>query len=214
MTNNTLSKTKAIFVEVLNALTHGIGTVLSIVGLVLLLLKGIDLSSPSAIVAYSIYGASLILLFLNSTLYHSLSFTKFKDFFQRLDHSAIYLLIAGTYTPYLIIAIGGKLGLTFLILVWGLAFFGIFFEVFQINKYPRLSTFMYLGLGWLGIFIIYPLIQSIEITGVALLGLGGVVYSLGVIFYSMKSNKWMHIIWHLFVMAGAFFMYISVLFYV
>lgn len=214
MTNNTLSKTKAIIVEVLNAVTHGIGTVLSIIGLILLLIKGIDLSSPSAIVAYSIYGASLILLFLNSTLYHSLSFTKFKDFFQRLDHSAIYLLIAGTYTPYLIVAIGGKLGLTFLLLVWGLAFFGIFFEVFQINKYPRLSTFMYLGLGWLGIFIIYPLIQSIEITGVALLALGGVVYSLGVIFYSMKSNKWMHIIWHLFVMVGAFFMYISVLLYV
>lgn len=214
MANKTLSKSKEIVVEVLNALTHGIGTILSIVGLILLLLKGIDLSSPSAIIAYAIYGVSLIILFLNSTLYHSLSFTKFKNFFQRLDHSAIYLLIAGTYTPYLIVAIGGRLGTIFLILVWGLAFVGIFFEVFQINKYPRLSTFMYLGLGWLGIFIIYPLIQSIEITGVALLAIGGVIYSLGVIFYSMKSNKWMHIIWHLFVMAGAFFMYISVLFYV
>lgn len=214
MDNKPLSKTKAIVVEFLNAFTHGIGTVLSIIGLILLLMKGIHLSSPSAIIAYAIYGASLILLFLNSTLYHSFSFTKFKSFFQRLDHSAIYLLIAGTYTPYLIIAIGGRLGTIFLILVWGLAFTGIFFEVFQINKYPRLSTFMYLGLGWLGILIVYPLIQSIEMTGVALLALGGVVYSLGVIFYSMKSNKWMHIIWHLFVMAGAFFMYISVLFYV
>ncbi|XJS11697.1 hemolysin III family protein [Aerococcaceae bacterium WGS1372] len=214
MVNKTLSKTKEIVVEVLNALTHGIGTILSIFGLILLLMKGIDLSSPSAIVAYTIYGASLIVLFLNSTLYHSLSFTKFKSFFQRLDHSAIYLLIAGTYTPYLIVAIGGRLGLTFLVFVWGLAFVGIFFELFQINKYPRLSTFMYLGLGWLGIFIIYPLLQSIELIGVALLAIGGVVYSLGVIFYSMKSNKWMHIIWHLFVMAGAFFMYISVLLYV
>lgn len=209
-----VSKRKAIVVEVLNALTHGVGTILSIIGLILLIIKGIDLSEPSAIVAYVIYGASLIVLFLNSTLYHSLSFTKFKDFFQRLDHGAIYLLIAGTYTPYLIIGIGGKLGLFFLILVWGLALIGIIFELFFINKFPRLSTFMYLGLGWLGIAIIYPLIQNIELNGIVLLAIGGIVYSLGVIFYSMKNNKWMHIIWHLFVMAGAFFMYISVLLYV
>lgn len=214
MTNEPLSKGKAILVEVLNAITHGIGTILSIIGLILLIMKGIDLSSPSAIVAYVIYGASLILLFLNSTLYHSLSFTKFKAFFQRLDHSAIYLLIAGTYTPYLVIGIGGRLGVFFLCLVWGLAFIGIFFEVFHINKFPRLSTFMYLGLGWLGIGIVYPLLQTIDITGITLLAIGGIVYSLGTIFYSMKNNKWMHIIWHLFVMAGAFFMYISVLFYV
>ncbi|MBZ6526440.1 hemolysin III family protein [Aerococcaceae bacterium DSM 111021] len=214
MTNEPVSKKKAILVEVLNAVTHGIGTILSIIGLILLIIKGIDLSSTQAVVAYVIYGASLILLFLNSTLYHSLSFTKFKDFFQRLDHGAIYLLIAGTYTPYLIIGIGGRLGIFFLVLVWGLALVGILFELFFINKFPRLSTYMYLGLGWLGIGIIYPLIQNIDLTGILLLALGGMVYSLGVIFYSMKNNKWMHIIWHLFVMAGAFFMYISVLLYV
>lgn len=214
MTNEPVSKKKAILVEVLNAVTHGIGTILSIIGLILLIIKGIDLSSTQAVVAYVIYGASLILLFLNSTLYHSLSFTKFKDFFQRLDHGAIYLLIAGTYTPYLIIGIGGRLGIFFLVLVWGLALVGILFEFFFINKFPRLSTYMYLGLGWLGIGIIYPLIQNIDLTGILLLALGGMVYSLGVIFYSMKNNKWMHIIWHLFVMAGAFFMYISVLLYV
>lgn len=214
MTNEPVSKKKAILVEVLNAVTHGIGTILSIIGLILLIIKGIHLSSTQAVVAYVIYGASLILLFLNSTLYHSLSFTKFKDFFQRLDHGAIYLLIAGTYTPYLIIGIGGRLGIFFLVLVWGLALVGILFELFFINKFPRLSTYMYLGLGWLGIGIIYPLIQNIDLTGILLLALGGMVYSLGVIFYSMKNNKWMHIIWHLFVMAGAFFMYISVLLYV
>lgn len=214
MDNKSQSKGKAILVEVLNALTHGIGTILSIVGLIFLIIKGIDVSSPTAIVAYVVYGASLVILFLNSTLYHSLSFTKFKDFFQRLDHSAIYILIAGTYTPYVVIGVGGRLGLFFLILVWGLALVGIFFELFHINKFPRLSTFMYLGLGWLGVTIIYPLLQTIEITGIALLAIGGIVYSLGTIFYSMKNNKWMHIIWHLFVMAGAFFMYISVLFYV
>ena len=137
MDNKSKSKGKAILVEVLNAMTHGIGTILSIVGLILLIIKGIDVSSPTAIIAYVVYGASLVILFLNSTLYHSLSFTKFKDFFQRLDHSAIYILIAGTYTPYVVIGVGGRLGLFFLILVWGLALIGIFFELFHINKFPR-----------------------------------------------------------------------------
>lgn len=209
-----VSRGKQIVVEILNASTHGIATVLSIVGLVLLIYKGIDVGSTRAIVAYAIYGASLILLFLNSTLYHSLKFTKFRYFFQRLDHGAIYILIAGTYTPYLLLGIGGTLGNIFMVLVWGLALVGIFFELFHINKFPKLSTYMYLGLGWLGILIVYPLTQNVEWSGIGLLALGGVVYSLGTIFYSMKHIQWMHVIWHLFVMAGAFFMYISILLYV
>lgn len=214
MTDKNKINKQNITIEVLNALTHGIAAVLSVVGLILLIMKGISQSSTIAITAYTIYGLSMIILFLNSTLYHSLSFTKFKDFFQKLDHGAIYLLIAGTYTPYLLIGIGGRLGLFFLILVWGLALVGIFFEMFWTNRFPKLSTFMYLGLGWLGVLIVYPLVKNIELTGVALLAIGGIAYSLGTIFYSMKSNKWMHIIWHLFVMAGAFFMYISILMYV
>lgn len=214
MTDSKKPKKKNIIIEVLNASTHGIAAILSIVGLVLLIAKGINLSSPTAITAYAIYGASMIILFLNSTLYHSFSFTKFKDFFQKLDHGAIYLLIAGTYTPYLLVGIGGRMGIIFLVLVWGLALIGISFELFWTNRFPKLSTFMYLGLGWLGVLIVYPLVKNIELTGVALLAIGGIIYSLGTIFYSMKSNKWMHIIWHLFVMAGAFFMYISILIYV
>lgn len=208
------NRKKTYLIEILNAFTHGIATLLSIIGLIFLIYKGIALDSSLAIIAYCIYGASLILLFLNSTLYHSLKFTKFRYFFQRLDHGAIYILIAGTYTPYLLVGIGGQLAWIFLGLVWGLAIVGILFELFWINKFPRLSTFMYLGLGWLGVLMVCPLIQNVEWTGVALLALGGLVYSLGTIFYSMKHIQWMHIIWHLFVMAGAFFMYISILLYV
>ncbi|WP_314761113.1 hemolysin III family protein [uncultured Abiotrophia sp.] len=209
-----LSYTKQVIIEVLNAATHGIGALLSIIATVALILKGVQHSSHLEIVSYAIYGASLFLLFLNSTLYHSFSLTRYKDVFQKIDHSSIYLLIAGTYTPYLMVSIGGLVGYGFLALVWALAIGGIIFEVSSIGRWPKLSTFLYLGLGWLSVFIIYPLAQSIPLTGILLLALGGVTYSLGTIFYRMKDNKWMHIIWHLFVLGGAVFMFYSILYYV
>ena len=209
-----LSYTKQVLIEVLNAATHGIGALLSIIATVALILKGVQHGSHLEIVSYAIYGASLFLLFLNSTLYHSFSLTRYKDVFQKIDHSSIYLLIAGTYTPYLMVSIGGLAGYGFLALVWALAIGGIIFEVSAIGRWPKLSTFLYLGLGWLSVFIIYPLAQSIPLTGILLLALGGVTYSLGTIFYRVKDNKWMHIIWHLFVLGGAVFMFYSILYYV
>ena len=209
-----LSYTKQVLIEVLNAATHGIGALLSIIATVALILKGVQHGSHLEIVSYAIYGASLFLLFLNSTLYHSFSLTRYKNVFQKIDHSSIYLLIAGTYTPYLMVSIGGLAGYGFLALVWALAIGGIIFEVSAIGRWPKLSTFLYLGLGWLSVFIIYPLAQSIPLTGILLLALGGVTYSLGTIFYRMKDNKWMHIIWHLFVLGGAVFMFYSILYYV
>ena len=209
-----LSYTKQVLIEVLNAATHGIGALLSIIATVALTLKGVQHGSHLEIVSYAIYGASLFLLFLNSTLYHSFSLTRYKDVFQKIDHSSIYLLIAGTYTPYLMVSIGGLVGYGFLALVWALAIGGIIFEVSAIGRWPKLSTFLYLGLGWLSVFIIYPLAQSIPLTGILLLALGGVTYSLGTIFYRMKNNKWMHIIWHLFVLGGAVFMFYSILYFV
>ncbi|MBG9979990.1 hemolysin III family protein [Facklamia sp. DSM 111018] len=203
-----------LWAEVLNAITHGIAAIMSIIGTVFLIKKGLNAESKISIIAYMIYGLSLITLFSNSTLYHSLTFTKFKKIFQKLDHSSIYLLIAGTYTPYLMVSIGGKMGYLFLTLIWALAFIGITFEMITINRFPRLSTFMYLGLGWLGLLIFYPLFKSIEINGVVLLAVGGLFYSLGTIFYSMKHNRWMHVVWHLFVLAGALFMFISIYQYV
>ena len=211
---NNLSKKQEVTAEVFNAITHGAAAALSLVAIVLLVMKGVEVSSPIAITAYIIYGASLFTLFLNSTLYHSFSFSKYKAIFQKLVHASIYLLIAGTYTPYLMISIGGVLGYSLLSLIWILAIAGIAFEVVATDKFPKLSTYMYLGLGWLGVVIIYPLYHSIEVNGLLLLALGGIIYSLGTIFYRMKSNKWMHVIWHLFVIGGALFMFISIYRYV
>lgn len=211
---NASPKKQEITAEVFNAITHGTATLLSLVALVLLVMKGFEDASPIAITAYIIYGISLFTLFLNSTLYHSFSFSKYKAIFQKLDHGSIYLLIAGTYTPYLMISIGGTLGYVLLAFIWGLALAGIIFEMVATDKFPKLSTYMYLGLGWLGVIIVYPLYYSIEINGLYLLALGGIIYSLGTIFYRMKANKWMHVIWHLFVMGGALFMFISIYNYV
>lgn len=203
-----------IIVEVFNALTHGIATLLSIIGLIALLQKGIHLSSPTAIVAYSIYGASLILLFLSSTLYHSFKFSRLRHLFQKFDHSAIYLLIAGTYTPYILLTMRGWPAYTFLALIWFLALSGIIYEVAATDRFPRLSTFLYLLLGWLGVLLIYPLTQNSHLSATIWLGIGGLFYSIGTIFYSMKSKPWMHVIWHLFVIGGAACMYSSILFYI
>lgn len=211
---NNLSKKQEVTAEVFNAITHGAAAALSLVAIVLLVMKGVEVSSPIAITAYIIYGASLFTLFLNSTLYHSFSFSKYKAIFQKLDHGSIYLLIAGTYTPYLMISIGGVFGYSLLSIIWILAIAGIAFEVVATDKFPKLSTYMYLGLGWLGVVILYPLYHSIEVNGLFLLALGGIIYSLGTIFYRMKSNKWMHVIWHLFVIGGALFMFISIYLYV
>src|SRR5690625_1197803 len=205
-----------LIVEIFNAITHGVVALLGVVAMIFLLDK--SLTGPqiavSEVVAYSIYGTSLIMLFLASTLYHSFSFSAYKDLFQKIDHASIYLLIAGTYTPYLMITVGGTIGYTFLTIVWVAAIAGIVFEVGWTNKFPKLSTYLYLIMGWLGIFLIYPLYQSLHINGILLLFIGGLAYSIGTIFYRMKHLNWMHVIWHLFVIAGAAFMYFSIYMYV
>lgn len=205
-----------IWVETLNALTHGIGSLLGIVGLFLLLNKENvrqTLSNPE-FSSYFIYGLSMIILFSASSFYHALSFTRLKDLFQKIDHASIYLLIAGSYTPYLVITIGGKLGYGFLAIIWLAAIAGIIFEVIWTNRYPRLSTYLYLAMGWAGIFLIYPMYQSLDPKGLFLIMIGGLSYTVGSYFYQKKHLDWMHIIWHLFVLAGAFFIYLSIYLYV
>lgn len=205
-----------LIVEVFNAITHGVAALLGVVAMIFLLDKGLSNSDymTSEVVSYTIYGSSLIILFLASTLYHSFSFSKFKDLFQKVDHASIYLLIAGSYTPYLMVTVGGAVGYTFLAIVWIAALAGIIFEVVWTNRYPRLSTYLYLIMGWMGVLLIYPLYQSIHINGLILLFTGGLAYSIGTIFYRMKHINWMHVIWHIFVAAGAAFMYFSIFLYV
>ena len=212
---NTITKND-ILIEVFNAITHGIGALLSLIGLILLLQKAITTpdSSVSELVSYVIYGSSMVILFLSSTLYHSFSFTNIKDLFQKIDHASIYLLIAGSYTPYLMVTVAGTMGYVFLGIIWTAALAGIIFEVVWTNRFPRLSTYMYLVMGWMGLLLIYPLYLNFSFSGILLLFLGGVFYSLGTFFYRMKHNGWMHVVWHLFVMAGAAFIFASIYLYV
>ena len=205
-----------VWIEVFNAITHGLAAILGVVGLILLVEKAFSAQelSTAELTSYIIYGSSLVILFLASTLYHSFSFTMHRDLFQKIDHASIYLLIAGSYTPYLMVTVGGTIGYIFLAIVWIAAIAGIIFEVVWTNRYPRLSTYLYLIMGWMGILLIYPLYQSFHPVGILLLFVGGLFYSVGTVFYRMKHNGWMHVIWHLFVVAGAAFMFFSIYLYV
>lgn len=205
------SRRYLVFIEVLNALTHGIGAILSIAALVFLVLKVTDNGGGVLpMTAYVIYGLSLFLLYLCSTLYHSLKFTKIRGFMRRLDHSSIFILIAGTYTPYTLLTIGGKKGWFFFILVWTIAVAGVLYKTFWFDKLQKASVFLYIGMGWIAVFLLRSLYAGLGSTGFWLLVGGGLAFTVGTIFYSLKKYHIMHVVWHLFVMAGTIFMFFSI----
>ncbi|MBO0450478.1 hemolysin III family protein [Enterococcus sp. MJM12] len=202
--------------EVLNAVTHGIGFGLAVAGLVILLVKGARLDSALHVVSYAIYGSMMILLFLSSTLFHSLIFTKAKKVFQVFDHDSIFLLIAGSYTPFCLLSVKGWLGWTLFALIWLLAISGIVYKSLTLHKkdtVSKVSTFIYLFMGWLCLIAAKDLWLSLGNVGTTLLVSGGVAYSVGALFYSLKNIRFMHVVWHLFVMLGAGLMYFSILLY-
>lgn len=198
--------------ELWNAITHGIGFIASIPALVVLILAAVQTGSALQITTFSIFGASVIILFLMSTLLHSMP-EKYKHIFAILDHSSIYILIAGTYTPFLLIAIGGTLGITLLCIIWSLALLGVMFKCFFIHRFEKLSLIFYIGMGWLIIFAIKPVYLYLGVNGFALLLAGGLFYTIGAIFYAWRSLPYNHTIWHLFVLAGCGSMYACVYFY-
>ncbi|MBS4209838.1 hemolysin III family protein [Bacillus sp. FJAT-50079] len=200
--------------ELANAITHGIGFLLSIPALVVLIVAAAQKGGALQIVSFTIFGVSMLLLYLFSTMLHSFKPSKVKNLFAILDHSAIYLLIAGTYTPLVLVALNGVLGWTLFGIIWGLAFAGIAFKCFLINRFRILSTIFYLAMGWLVIIAIKPLYSSLSGAGFALLLTGGLLYSVGAIFYIWRNLPYSHAIWHLFVIAGSGFMYFCILFYV
>ncbi|MEI2665609.1 PAQR family membrane homeostasis protein TrhA [Rossellomorea sp. LJF3] len=200
--------------EVANAITHGIGLILSIPALVMLIIFAVHEGSAWHIVSFSIFGASMILLYLFSTLLHSFKPSKVKNLFAILDHSAIYVLIAGTYTPFMLVSVRGALGWTLFGIVWGLAIVGIVFKCYFVQRYQVVSTLFYLVMGWLVIIAIKPLYASLTGAGFGLLLTGGIMYSVGAIFYVWNKLPYNHAIWHLFVLAGSGFMYFCILFYV
>ena len=185
-----------------NRLSHGLGLLLGGLGLVLLLHKGWD-QGPRVLLSYGVYGASLVLLYLASTLYHSVSSVAARRWSKLFDHCAIYLLIAGTYTPFLLVALDTPLAQGLMVVIWGLALAGVVFKLIFINRFKKVSLFTYLMLGWLSLVVIYQLYLHLDGTGLLLLGLGGLIYSLGVIFYVAKRSPYNHAIWHLFVLGGS-----------
>lgn len=196
--------------DVLSAVSHGIGVGLAIAGLVMLVLKGAENESVFQIVAGSIFGASLIFAYLSSTLYHSLRIEKVRLLFRKLDHCAIYVLIAGSYTGLMLGDIRGGWGWSFFGVAWGIAILGILLKTFHMGKYPKLSLATYLIMGWLSIVGIYPLWKHLPRESFYLLIAGGVVYSLGAILYAMKRIPYTHALWHLFVLGGSITHYFSI----
>ncbi len=198
--------------EFWNAVTHGLGCVLAIPALVLLINKANGNGSTLELTSYIIFGISMMLLFLCSTLYHTVPVHK--SFFKKLDHSAIFLLIAGTYTPIALIAIGGKLGWAIFWIEWALTLIGIVLKQFFVYRFKALSLLIYIGMGWLVIFAYKPVHAHIGTEGFLTLLAGGIIYTAGTYFYKNKRIPYNHAIWHLFVLGGCIAMFMSVYFFI
>lgn len=201
--------------ELANTLTHALGMVLSIVGLVLLLSKASAHNADTlTITSMSIYGGSMIVLFLASTLYHAIPYQKAKRSLKTFDHCAIYLLIAGSYTPFLLVSLRTPLAISLMVVIWSIALFGIIMKMAFVYRFKRLSLATYLIMGWLSLIVIYQLAMNLSIGGLTLLAAGGVIYSLGVIFYVAKRIPYNHAIWHGFVLAGCACHFFAIYLYV
>lgn len=208
--------------ELANAISHGLGALLSIVALVLLLTNAVTNSTVSysinnemmRIVSFSIYGSSLLILFLSSTFYHATTNEQSKRVFKLLDHCAIYLLIAGTYTPLLLLSLSSTLGYSLMILIWSIALGGIFFKLKFGHKYKKISLGTYIGMGFISFTILGELYKVLPSNAVSLLATGGLIYLLGVFFYIQKKIPFNHAIWHLFVLGGAACHFLMIYWYV
>ena len=201
-------------VEAANAVTHGVGLVLSLVGMPILILSALDRGERATVIGASVFGATLIALYAASTLYHAIPHPTLKQKLRVVDHAAIYLLIAGTYTPFTLGVLRGTWGWTLFGIVWTLAALGVLFKVvFGSGAMAKVSTAIYVAMGWVIIIAIKPLMASMEHAGLMLLVAGGLCYTGGVIFYVDRRRTWTHPVWHLFVMGGSICHYFAVLWY-
>lgn len=201
--------------EIANAVTHGVAALLSIAGLAVLVAFAVLYSgSPKVVAAVSIFGASMVFLYTASTLYHSIPNPRAKKVLQYLDHSMIYVLIAGSYTPFCLITLQGYTGIALLCAVWLIAIAGITLQAVLLHKADWINCLLYLSMGWLAVFVIDPLVSTLDSTGLALLVAGGLAYTVGVVFYIFERIPFSHAIWHTFVFAGTTLQFFSVLFYV
>ncbi|MCI7085525.1 MAG: hemolysin III family protein [bacterium] len=198
--------------EIFNSVSHGVGSVLAIGGTVVLIVVSAIFSDVWAVVSSAIYGASLIILYTMSTLYHAIANEKAKKFFRIMDHNTIFFLIAGTYTPITLAILRGTLGWILFGVVWGAAIIGIVLNSIDLEKFSKPSVVCYIAMGWVVIFAIKPLIAQTSEFFLLFLILGGVFYTLGVIFYAIKKIKYFHSVWHLFTVVGSAFHFFAILF--
>lgn len=200
--------------EKINVITHAIGLVLSILALVLLVVYASLYGDAWHIISFSIYGASLILLYAASTFYHYVQNPKLRYKLNIFDHAAIYVLIAGTYTPFTLVVLNGWIGWTIFGISWGLAIIGVILKLFYIGKYDKISTAAYVFMGWLIIFALEPLISNFPFEGLIWLLSGGIAYTIGAVLYSIRKLKYNHAIFHIFVLLGSFSHFIAVFYYI
>lgn len=197
--------------EIFNSISHGVGAGLSIAGTVVLIVTAAIHTNAWGVVSSCIYGASLIILYTMSTLYHSFTNKKAKSFFRIMDHNTIFFLIAGTYTPITLYFLNGVVGWVLFSVVWGAAIFGIVMNSINLEKARIPSIFCYVAMGWVVIFAIKPLIASMPPISLFFLVAGGVFYTLGIIFYAIKKVKYFHSVWHLFTIVGSVLHYFCIL---
>ena len=197
--------------EISNAVSHGVGAVFSLIGMIILIALSIKNGSAAGLVSAIFYGTALIILYSVSTIYHSLTHPTAKKVFQILDHCSIFLLISGTYAPISLVMMGGKIGYSLLIVNTSCAVLGIVLNAINIKKFKTLSMLLYVIMGWMCMFTLKPLIEAAPHGTLWLLVAGGVAYTFGIIFYKIKKIKYMHFVWHLFVLLGSFLHYFFVL---
>lgn len=197
--------------EVANAITHGVGALLAIAALVVLVVLSAMKGTVWHVVSFSIFGATLVLLYFASTLYHSLTFTRARGLFHKFDHISIYLLIAGTYTPFCLTALRGWVGWTVFGIVWTCAIIGAVIKAISIGSKVRLSTILYVMMGWVILIAIKPLYEAMTFNGFMFLIAGGVSYTLGTFFFLRDQVKYNHSVWHVFVLGGSVLHFFAVL---
>ena len=201
--------------ELLSAISHGVGSLLSIAALVLCVVFSVMHHNIYAVVSSVIYGSCSIILYTMSTLYHSLKVNNAKRVFRILDHDSIFLLIAGTYTPYALVALPKKIGWVVFGIIWSCAILGITLNSIDLKKYGKLSMVLYIIMGWMIIFTFKTLVESIDIVGIYLMLIAGMLYTIGLIFYGIgKKKKYMHSIFHFFVLSASILFFFSIFLYV
>ena len=206
-----LNKRYSLGEEIFNSVSHGVGGLLAIAGTVVLIVLSALQKDPWKVVSSSVFGASLIMLYVMSTLYHAITNEKAKGVMRIMDHITIFLLIAGTYTPLTLVALRGAVGWVLFGLIWGVSVLGIVLNAIDLEKFRKISLVCYIAMGWGIVFAIKPLIEALPKISLIFLLTGGLAYSVGVIFYAIKKVKYFHSVWHLFTIAGSVFHYFAIL---